>query len=55
MIIVNNIPKDCTQCTFTNSCVSYYGGTMCKHEKEINKNYLERFWQKFGNKSTVKK
>ena len=44
-------PKDCTECEFTSSCMSYYGGSMCKHEKEINATALERFWAQFEKKN----
>lgn len=44
-------PRDCTECEFTNTCMSYYGGSMCKHEKEINKTALERFWAQFEKKN----
>ena len=42
-----NIPQNCTECQYTNNCMSYYGGTQCKHEKEINAQAIERFWAQF--------
>ena len=44
------IPKNCTECEYTNACESYYGGSMCQHRKEINKSAIERFWAQFGKK-----
>ena len=42
-----NIPQNCTECQYTSSCMSYYGGSMCEYEKEINKTAIERFWAQF--------
>lgn len=30
-------PKDCRGCTYQAECRSYYGGSLCKHSKEINR------------------
>lgn len=43
----NIIPKDCTQCSFTTCCSSYYGGTTCKYNKEISEQCNKRFWERF--------
>lgn len=32
-----DIPKNCRECKHNENCKSYYGGSMCKHEKEIHK------------------
>lgn len=29
-------PKNCWECEHAHSCRSYYGGSLCKHSKEIN-------------------
>lgn len=42
------IPKNCTECSYTTCCNNtYYGGTLCRYHKEINKNCLQRFWEQF--------
>jgi hypothetical protein len=41
------IPKSCTECDYTSSCDSYYGGANCEYEKEINTSVFERFWAQF--------
>lgn len=30
-------PKDCTKCKHPDGCCTYYGGSLCKHTKEINR------------------
>lgn len=30
-------PKDCTQCQQPDNCCTYYGGSLCRHTKEINR------------------
>lgn len=30
-------PKDCRECKCSSGCRSYYGGSLCKHAKEINR------------------
>lgn len=30
-------PKNCLECEFADGCRSYYGGSLCKHTKEINR------------------
>lgn len=42
------VPKDCTQCEFTNRCSSYYGGSLCRYAEEINKRALDKFWARFN-------
>ena len=32
-----DVPKDCTHCTQSNGCCAYYGGSLCKYTKEINR------------------
>lgn len=29
-------PKNCCTCEYRHNCKSYYGGTNCKNEREIN-------------------
>ena len=29
--------KDCTQCQQPDGCCTYYGGSLCKYTKEINR------------------
>lgn len=31
------IPKNCTECPDATGCRSYYGGSLCKYGKEINR------------------
>lgn len=43
-----NIPQNCRECEHNMTCDNtYYGGSLCKHEKEINEIALERFWAQF--------
>lgn len=43
-----NIPQNCRECEFNTTCNNtYYGGSLCKHEKEINARAIERFWAQF--------
>lgn len=34
---IMDIPKNCQECKHNKDCRSYYGGSLCKHGKEINK------------------
>ena len=30
-------PKDCTKCEQPDGCCTYYGGSLCRYTKEINR------------------
>ena len=38
------LPRNCTECEYTKSCMSYYGGLACEYEKQISQNAIARFW-----------
>lgn len=43
-----NFPQNCKECKHNMTCNNtYYGGSLCKHEKEINNAAIERFWSQF--------
>lgn len=41
-----DIPKNCRECPHSQNCHSYYGGSTCKHQKEINLKTIEEMKNK---------
>lgn len=41
---IKNLPKNCNECEYTNSCMGYYGGISCQYEKEISQTAIVKFW-----------
>ena len=33
---MKDTPKNCRECKHAADCKSYYGGSLCKHKKEID-------------------
>lgn len=34
-------PKNCNECSCAMGCQTYYGGSLCRHTKEINRAAVE--------------
>lgn len=41
-----DFPKNCELCEHRHNCISYYGGSMCKHKNEINREAIKKILNK---------